>query len=594
MHALCRTLLLIAITALGFAFAADQAPRPPTDRTPPRVSLIEGSASFLRPGAEDWTRAWVNTPLAAGDALYTAERTTLEIQVGARAFVRAAEKTHVALVNLEPDFLQIELKAGTATLDLRSLPAAYTVELDTPNAVFTIEHPGYYRAEVAGDSTHFITRRGGRASVAMDDRPALTVASSEEIVVRGTTSPALEAYVAPELDAWDRWNYARTEYEIEALSKRYVSPGVYGAAELDRHGTWRIVPPYGPVWVPYGTSAGWVPYSTGSWIWDPYYGWTWLDDAPWGWAPFHYGRWVYLAGVWAWAPGPVIARPLYAPALVAFFRPGRGISLSIGITEPAIAWVALGWGEPLHPWWGRPGFVGVPWWGGWGGPRVGHPGEIVHHNTRVPRATVAVEERRFGRGPAQPTRFTMTESLRREMPLVQGQVPVKPGAASLGPGRERAPQPPAAVVSRPSVATRPSPRTAPPFEGAERPAQKAAPARTAPRTIAPPKRQPDASAALPRAPFGDQGRERTRPTPPPRAPQQGSAPAPRAPREAGKSPPARSLPGRPADQAAPRPPARAADQAVPRPPARSADSAGTRAPGRAGGAPERPGRAPDR
>jgi hypothetical protein len=85
------------------------------------VSLIEGSASFLRPGAEDWTRAWVNTPLAAGDALYTTERTTLEIQVGARAFVRAAEKTHVALVNLEPDFLQIELKAGTATLDLRSL-----------------------------------------------------------------------------------------------------------------------------------------------------------------------------------------------------------------------------------------------------------------------------------------------------------------------------------------------------------------------------------------------------------------------------------------------------------------------------------------
>ena len=127
--------------------------------------------------------------------------------------------------------------------------------------------------------------------------------------------------------------------------------------------------------MPYGTPPGWAPYSTGSWVWDPYYGWTWVDDAVWGWAPFHYGRWVYLDGIWAWAPGPVIVRPLFAPALVAFFSLGRGVSVGIGIVEPAVGWVALGWGEPLHPWWGGPGFVGVPWWGGWGGPRIGHTGE---------------------------------------------------------------------------------------------------------------------------------------------------------------------------------------------------------------------------
>jgi len=65
--------------------------------------------------------------------------------------------------------------------------------------------------------------------------------------------------------------------------------------------------------------ADWAPYTTGRWIWDPRFGWSWVDVAPWGWAPYHYGRWVHLGAVWAWAPGPVVVRPVYAPALVAFF-----------------------------------------------------------------------------------------------------------------------------------------------------------------------------------------------------------------------------------------------------------------------------------
>ena len=76
------------------------------------------------------------------------------------------------------------------------------------------------------------------------------------------------------------------------------------------------------MWAPAGVPAGWSPYSTGRWIWDPRYGWTWLDDAPWGWAPYHYGRWVFVRNYWAWAPGPVVVRPVYAPALVVFLGGG--------------------------------------------------------------------------------------------------------------------------------------------------------------------------------------------------------------------------------------------------------------------------------
>src|SRR5437667_71292 len=149
-------------------------------------------------------------------------------------------------------------------------------------------------------------------------------------------------------------------------SRPDVPRDVAGVDDLDRYGDWRDTARYGHVWVPRDVSPEWAPYSTGRWQWDPYYDWTWVDDAPWGWAPYHYGRWCWNDGYWGWAPGPVVVAPVYAPALVAFFG-GGGVSVGIGVGVPAVSWVALGWGEPVVPWWGPAGFVGHAYWGGWGG-----------------------------------------------------------------------------------------------------------------------------------------------------------------------------------------------------------------------------------
>ena len=165
-----KPFVLIGLLAVAaFVSAADAPPLPPgAETTPPRLSFVDGKASFWRPGAEDWAPARINTPLAEGDALYAGERANLEVQIGPRAFVRAAEKTQLGIVNIEPDFLQLKVTGGQASLDLRSVPAGHTVELDTPNAVFTIEHPGYYRVLVADETTHFVTRRGGRATITLE------------------------------------------------------------------------------------------------------------------------------------------------------------------------------------------------------------------------------------------------------------------------------------------------------------------------------------------------------------------------------------------------------------------------------------------
>ena len=138
--------LMLVLGMLTGAAPAAQAADPPTpeqasiDQTPPRLSFTDGQVSFWRPGAQDWATAQVNTPLAPGDEVYTASPANLEIQIGSRAFVRTWANTQLGLVNQEPDFLQFKVTAGSAAFDLRTLEPGQTVEVDTPNAAFTIEH----------------------------------------------------------------------------------------------------------------------------------------------------------------------------------------------------------------------------------------------------------------------------------------------------------------------------------------------------------------------------------------------------------------------------------------------------------------------
>ncbi|HSI21994.1 MAG: DUF6600 domain-containing protein [Methylophilaceae bacterium] len=448
-------LMLVAMFATP-AFAQED---DPAAISPLRLSYLEGDVGFWRYGAEDWTDARLNTPLAAGDALYVDGEGTLELQLSSRAFIRASDDSDLSIVNQTADFLQIKVTAGRVSLDLRSLPSGYAIELNTPNSVFTIERAGYYRVEVNGD-VRFITRRGGQATMVPAGGQPMSVYPSEEIVVEGTAVARAETYVAPELDGWDRWNYDRTEDLIDVASERYLSSDIAGAADLDRYGRWRVVDDYGTVWVPDGMAHGWSPYSTGRWVWDPYYQWTWVDDAPWGWAPYHYGRWVYVSGYWAWAPGPVVRRAVYSPALVAFYGVGSGVSISIG---GSIGWVALSWGEPLVPWWGRPHFVGRPYWGGWGGPRVVNNvviknttivnvTNITYVNTRVNNALVAVPRERFGKGYVQTSPSPIVQTEKRTP--VRGALPIKPEPASVMVGTPGKVRPPESVLTKPVVATR--------------------------------------------------------------------------------------------------------------------------------------------
>ncbi|MGH7354903.1 MAG: DUF6600 domain-containing protein [Candidatus Rokuibacteriota bacterium] len=501
--------LILFASSSGFAGPADPPPPPPgappaplgaatpsPEATPARVSYINGEVAFWRPGAEAWAPTMLNTPLAPGDALATGAGGNVEVQIGPRAFVRAAESTQIGLDGQEPDVLRLRVTAGHAALDFRELAPGQTVELETPNAVIAVARAGYYHVQVAADSTAFATYGGGSATLTPVGGATTPVAADQQVVIAGVDAPRVWVGAAPPLGAWDRWNYARTDALLGAASARYVGPGVYGADALDQYGRWRTVDTYGAVWVPTSTPTGWVPYSTGRWIHDPRFGWTWLDDAPWGWAPYHYGRWVFVGSSWAWAPGPIIVRPAYSPALVVFLG---GASVSVGVSRP-LCWAPLGWGEPVIPWWGRAGFIGVTTWRGWGGPRVVDNVVVnrttvnvtsitVYRHVHVTDAVVGVPADRFARGHERPQRFTSAEV--RQLTPVRGALDARP--VSVAPAlREPGRQP---TRTSPTVA----PRTNMPFSRATTPAP-VAPGGGRPAIVIPEQREPQGREAERRQP----------------------------------------------------------------------------------------------
>ena len=453
-----------ATTVMSASFAGAQEARA-VGVTPPRLSFIDGEVSYWRPGAEDWVPAQINTALAAGDSLYAGENGNVEVELGTRAFIRAGSGTELGIESLETGYLQVRVPAGHAAVDLKRLPDGQEIEVDTPNGAFLIEHTGFYRIDVDDQSTRFSSRRGGVARVVPAGGEEVEIAGGQEVVVSGTDNASLERVAVSADDAWDRWNYDRTApLSEQPRSEQYVAGAVAGVDDLDRYGDWRETPRYGHVWVPRDVGADWAPYSDGRWVWDGYYGWTWVDYSPWGWAPYHYGRWCWNDGYWGWAPGPVVARPVYSPALVAFFG-GGGVGVSVSVGTPFVSWVALGYGEPVVPWWGPRGFVGRPYWGGWGGPRYVNNVQINnttivnvnninrYDNFRARNAVMGIDGNRFGRGD-RVQHIRVDENRLRNLRPIRGEVGVRPVRESLVARPGRAERPPDRIQNRRVVATR--------------------------------------------------------------------------------------------------------------------------------------------
>jgi hypothetical protein len=316
-----------------------------------RLNFLEGSVSFRPAGIEDWSSATINYPVTIGDRVWTDRGSRVELHIGSTA-IRLGPQTDFDILNLSDDATQLSLSQGSIIVHIDRLDSDDTFEIDTPNAAVSLLRPGFYRIDVSSDGDNsYVTVRRGQAEVTAEGN-AFTVDPNESATIFGVDSVSYDIEGARSLDGWDDWCLVRDRREAqlaaEIARERYVSAEMTGYEDLNGYGRWQVVPDYGTVWVPTRVVAGWAPYRYGHWAWVYPWGWTWVDDAPWGFAPFHYGRWAFVGGTWAWVPGTYVARPVYAPALVAFVG-GGGFSLSVFGGGGGVAWFPLGPREVFVP-----------------------------------------------------------------------------------------------------------------------------------------------------------------------------------------------------------------------------------------------------
>ncbi len=335
---------LLLAAGMARAEAPGDAADPP-DRVG-RLADVEGKVWLYLADSDEWIDGVRNWPITTGDRLSTEASARAEIRIGTTV-VRIGPDTELYVDRLDDTHAHFELLGGSLAAQLRTAEAASEFALLTEEGRFSTDRAGSYRFD-RHDRMSVVTVNGGQSTYESSGT-ALSVHAGQRVEFWKDNGAPQYSVTSPAADAFSSWVASREQGDRDLVSTRYVSPEMTGVEDLDRYGTWEQHTDYGPLWAPRTVVAGWAPYRMGHWTWVSPWGWTWVDDAPWGFAPFHYGRWVMVHNAWRWSPGRYVARPVYAPALVAWVG-GPGVSVSVRIgSSPSVGWFPLGPREVYVP-----------------------------------------------------------------------------------------------------------------------------------------------------------------------------------------------------------------------------------------------------
>lgn len=332
--ALRQTALAVAAVLLAGSAWAD-----PPARVG-RVAWVAGDVSLAtEPGAAPGSAA-LNWPVTTGNVLSTGPSGRAEVTIGSTA-IDLDVGTEVDVEQLDDAQMRLRVMRGSVAVRVSDPQDAGMLVVQTPLGRFTEPQPAQLRVDVNGLSVDGTAWRGNLNFTA-DSGASYTFTQGQHARLGQAGNGLSMQLLDARPDDFQHFVQARAGARPVVAASRYVSPAMTGADTLDSYGQWTSSPDYGPVWVPQ-VSADWAPYRYGHWSWVSPWGWTWVDDAPWGFAPFHYGRWAMWQGRWAWVPGTYVARPVYAPALVAWTSavpaaPGVSLSISVGRN---VGWVPL-------------------------------------------------------------------------------------------------------------------------------------------------------------------------------------------------------------------------------------------------------------
>lgn len=347
-------LLCAGLLVSGCASPAHAENEPDNDVVDPparvgSISALRGPVDASTEAGGAWEPAQLNQPVTTQTALWAPPGSQAEVRIGSSS-VRLDGNTQAVFSQLDDHGVSIDVAQGTVRARVRNLPTGDRFSLSADGVRAEADGPGDYRVEYDPDRRAYTLRAiAGRLRLVTPNNSFTLGTGQEALVERGGETLQLRAM--GQRDDFDQWAEARDRDQDRLAAARYVSPETTGIEALDEHGRWDTVAEYGAVWYPRALPYGWAPYRYGHWAYVRPWGWTWVDDAPWGFAPFHYGRWALIGSAWGWVPGPIVTRPVWAPALVGYVGGRSGnVSIGIGIGGGApVGWFPLGPREVYHP-----------------------------------------------------------------------------------------------------------------------------------------------------------------------------------------------------------------------------------------------------
>lgn len=346
-------LLLCGLPGLAAAqdTASASAPAPAT------LAYLDGRVDLDREGVSDSASA--PTLLVDGDRVRTRDGRA-EVVFADGSLLHIDRDTHVEW--LGPGHMR--LLDGRVTFRVSASATAYLV--DTAPGAVRLEPRGEYTLALTSGGPELqlsIVRGVGELEGAAE---RTVVRGGETLSVDDSGRPTLQRYNSARFDDFTRWSYERANGGAQGASAQYLPPELraYGWS-FDRYGRWDYAPSYGYVWYP-TVAVGWRPYSHGGWR-HTRYGWTWFGLDPWAGPTHHFGRWGFSGAAWFWIPnrvwGPAWVSWAHSPGYVSWSplgwngrpvfgfwnRPGRPYY------DPWRAWTAIprrhfGQRGPVQPW----------------------------------------------------------------------------------------------------------------------------------------------------------------------------------------------------------------------------------------------------
>ena len=314
-----------------------------------RLAALQGEVWVLEPGQGEWVAALPNRPFTGGERLATGPGGSAELRIGSSTVFLGAQ-TELEALRLDDERLQFRLPRGQMALRLQSPEVAAELEVVHPEARLRALRPGLYRIDRLAEASDASVWRGELQVDGHDLSLTLYAGQRAAFWRDGALGDTTRQWLTQQEDEFA----IAVQREDRALAQAPPPPvpaEMTGIEDLQRYGSWQQHPEVGAVWIPTVVAAGWAPYRQGQWVWLRPWGWTWVDAAPWGFAPFHYGRWLWWGNRWCWTPGPRLARPVFAPALVGWVGPPPAPGGVWGgrPPPPAQGWVPLGPREAYRP-----------------------------------------------------------------------------------------------------------------------------------------------------------------------------------------------------------------------------------------------------